>query len=55
MATGLRGEPNRSAKKENQQEEPKKEKTPASIEGKLILAGGKDSSLTLRMTVLVVR
>ena len=46
---GVRGqkeEPNKRTKKENQQEEPnkeepKKEKPPASIEGKLILEGGK--------------
>ena len=54
MTAGLRGEPNRRARKENQQEEPrkrakkedqeeepKKEKPPASIEGNLIVAGGK--------------
>ena len=44
------GEPARGTKKENQQEEPRKKspkeeprkkKPPASIEGKLILAGGK--------------
>ena len=37
MTAGSRGEPGRRTKKE----EPKKEKTPASIEGNLILEGGK--------------
>ena len=50
MATGSRGEPRKRAKKKNQQEGPRKraqkrkqekEKPPASIEGKLILEGGK--------------
>ena len=45
----------REQTKRNQGEEPNKEKPPASIEGKMRVAGGKDSSLTLRMTVLVKR
>ena len=35
------GEPARGTKKEEPKEEPNKEKPPASIERKLILAGGK--------------
>ena len=43
-------------RRRNKEEEPRKRKTPASIEGKMRVAGGgKDSSLTLRMTVLVGR
>ena len=35
------GEPARGTKEKSQEEEPKKEKPPSSIEGKLILEGGK--------------
>ena len=48
-------EPQRGTKKRNQEEEPKKEKPPRQYRGETDTGGWKDSSLTVRMTVLVVR